>query len=368
MLTLLFVVLFFASITAVVLVRIGRMTRQFSLSKPLSDVPIGPAWLGRVIPADPLRALVTAVVVSALLGVGLVFVGLYFTRHYGWTVFVVTPFVMGFVSASLVSYHREPAMSRCALAAFLGVLTAGLGFFALGLEGLICLLMAVPLAGPAAVTGAMVAFHLQTAQRRVIPTALGMMLCAMPLMLTVEPALIGGPAPSTLRTAIEIDAPPAAVWAHLIEFVPITAPLDTWLFRAGVAYPISARLSGKGVGALRVCEFSTGRFVETIREWDERRELMFTVDEAPPVLREWTPYQHLAPPHLHGYFDPESADFKLVALAGGRTRLEGTSVYRNRMWPLTYWSFWSDAIVRRVHRRVFEHVKQLAEMDRRGSA
>ena len=95
---------------------------------------------------------------------------------------------------------------------------------------------------------------------------------------------------------------------------------------------------------------------------------MFTVDEAPPALREWTLYEHVAPPHLQGYFQPESADFTLVALAGGRTRLEGTSVYRNRMWPSTYWRFWSDAIVRRVHRRVFEHIKQLAEMDRRGSA
>ena len=65
-----------------------------------------------------------------------------------------------------------------------------------------------------------------------------------------------------------------------------------------------------------------------------------------------------------GFFLPESADFRLVTLAGGRTRLEGTSVYRNRMWPSTYWRLWSDAIVRRVHRRVFGHVKQLAEMDR----
>jgi hypothetical protein len=311
---------------------------------------------------------VTAVVVSALLGVGLVFVGIYLVHQYGWAVFIVTPFVMGFASASLVSHHREPTMARCALAASLAVLTAGLGFFALGLEGLICLLMALPLAVPAAVTGATVAFYLQRAQRRVVPTALGMILCAMPLILIAEPALFDAPPPGTVQSGIEIEAAPAAVWAHLVEFEPIAAALDGWVFRAGVAYPISARLAGQGIGAHRICEFSTGRFVETIRKWDEGRELMFTVDEAPPTLREWTPYEHVAPPHLQGYFQPESADFTLVALAGGRTRLEGTSVYRNRMWPSTYWRFWSDAIVRRVHRRVFEHVKQLAERDRRGSA
>jgi len=101
--------------------------------------------------------------------------------------------------------------------------------------------------------------------------------------------------------------------------------------------------------------------VETIRKWNEGQELMFTVDEEPPMLNEWTPYENVHPPHLDGYFLPESADFRLVPLGGNRTRLEGTSVYRNRMWPSGYWRLWSDAIVRRVHRRVFEHVKRLAE-------
>ena len=162
----------------------------------------------------------------------------------------------------------------------------GLGFlFALGLEGIICLLMAIPIAVPGAVVGAMVAFHLQSAQRRAVPMALGMMFCAVSLMIAVEPAVLGAPAPYTVRTAIEIEAPPATVWAHLVEFAPIAAPLDSWWFRAGVAYPISAALSGRGIGAVRTCEFSTGRFVETIRKWDEGRELAFTVDEAPPSSR-----------------------------------------------------------------------------------
>jgi hypothetical protein len=34
------------------------------------------------------------------------------------------------------------------------------------------------------------------------------------------------------------------------------------------------------------------------------------------------------------------------------------------MWPSHYWRLWSDAIVSRVHRRVFENVKQLADVKR----
>ena len=114
---------------------------------------------------------------------------------------------------------------------------------------------------------------------------------------------------------------------------------------------------------MRVCDFSTGRFVETVRVWEEGQRLMFTIESGRPVLREWSPYGDIHPPHVQGYFVPESGDFRLVPLGSRGTRLEGTSVYRNRMWPSGYWRLWSDAIVSRVHRRVFEHVKQLAEGD-----
>jgi len=41
--------------------------------------------------------------------------------------------------------------------------------------------------------------------------------------------------------------------------------------------------------------------------------------------------------------------------------LTGTSRYRNRMWPASYWRLWSDAIVHQIHARVFRQIKRLAE-------
>ena len=73
----------------------------------------------------------------------------------------------------------------------------------------------------------------------------------------------------------------------------------------------------------------------------------------------------LQPLHLAGYLRPERGRFELTALPGGRTRLEGTSWYRNEMWPAAYWRQWSDPIIHRIHRRVFEHIKTLAEQEAR---
>ena len=190
----------------------------------------------------------------------------------------------------------------------------------------------IPISVPCAVVGALVAF-LVHARRPAMPTASGMTICVVPLDLAAEPALFGAPPAHSSTVGRRYRRAAIGCVAHLVEFEPISAPLDSWLFQAGVAYPISAMVRGHGVGAIRVCDFSTGRFVETIRVSDEGRELMFTVAEAPPVLEEWTPYKDVHPPHLKGYFVPESAAFQLVPLAGDGTRLVGTSVYRNHMWP-----------------------------------
>ena len=58
---------------------------------------------------------------------------------------------------------------------------------------------------------------------------------------------------------------------------------------------------------------------------------------------------------------PQGAEFHLISNEDGTTTLSGTSRYRNAMWPGRYWRLWSDLIIHRVHRRVFEHIRQLSE-------
>src|SRR5207247_3347954 len=72
-------------------------------------------------------------------------------------------------------------------------------------------------------------------------------------------------------TSVEIAAPPEKVWPHVQGFADLPPPAE-WFFRTGIAYPVRARISGTGVGAVRRCEFSTGPFVEPITVWDPRSE------------------------------------------------------------------------------------------------
>jgi hypothetical protein len=163
-----------------------------------------------------------------------------------------------------------------------------------------------------------------------------------------------------VTSSIEINAPPAEVWKHVVEFSELSEP-EEWYFRTGIAYPKRARIEGAGPGAVRYCDFSTGTFVEPIEVWNEPYLLRFRVTENPEPMREWSPYARVQPPHLHGYFISRQGQFLLKELPGGKTLLQGTTWYQHGLWPAHYWRWWSDAILHRIHMRVLTHIRALSE-------
>jgi hypothetical protein len=239
-----------------------------------------------------------------------------------------------------------------------------LALFAVAIEGLVCIIMALPVVIPLALLGGLIGFLVQ--RRGYTPTEAPSM---MMLMLIVPLGVMGTetiqplePLRTSVVTTIRIDAPADVVWKNLIAFPDVRQPVAP-LFRLGVSYPIRAAISGEGVGAIRTCLFSTGTFVENVDLWEEGKRLGFTVASGPEAMRELSPYD-VHPRHLDGYFVPESAEFRLAANTDGSTQLEGISWYRNSMWPSGYWRLWSDAVLHQVHLRVFEHIKELSEVER----
>jgi hypothetical protein len=148
----------------------------------------------------------------------------------------------------------------------------------------------------------------------------------------------------------------------VVSFNEITSDLP-WYFRAGIAYPIRATIDGQGVGALRRCEFSTGAFVEPITTWDPPRRLAFDVAAQPPPLRELSIYSKVYAPHVDGYFLSHRGEFRLIALPGGRTRLEGHTWYSSEVYPQGYWRPIGEFLLHRIHQRVLEEVGREAVAD-----
>ena len=302
---------------------------------------------------------------AACISVGLAMLGLsvYGLGTYAWALFFATPFTMGAVSAVIYNSACQRSIWRTLGLALLGTVLTGCVVLLFAIEGVVCLAMAFPIAAVLSMIGALLAWAISSNGRT---SSLGRhpswMLLLLPA-LAVGEAKLAKPTLRDVTTAIEIDAPPERVWPNVIGFSELPAP-PAWIYRLGVAYPKRATIEGTGVGAVRHCEFSTGPFVEPITVWDEPHRLAFDVTSQPPSMTEWSPYQSVNPPHLEGYMVSKGGEFRLVPLAGGRTRLEGTTHYTLAIYPELYWVVYGEALLHGIHARVLDHIKVLSEQRR----
>ena len=322
----------------------------------------GPHGIDRFIPHSKIGSAALSLVVTTVLGIGFVVMGTLVIGAYGWGLFVALPFCLGMFSVLLYSYHEPREWFDSLAVALLPVALVGAALFLVAMEGIICLLMAAPFAVALAALGGALGYAIQARHWRPkqSPAMFSILILLVPATFGVERAAALRPPVYEVQTAIEVNAPPERVWNQVVAFAEIPPPKEL-LFRAGIAYPIRAEISGHGVGAVRHCIFSTGAFVEPIEVWDEPHLLKFGVIANPAPLNELTPYGHIDTPHLHGYFVSDEGQFSLIVLPDGRTRLEGTTWYHNAMWPAAYWHLWSDNIIHRIHSRVLEHIRTEAQ-------
>ncbi len=283
---------------------------------------------------------------------------------YGSVMFIGTPIVTGAVAAYVLNYRCNAGFWFTVLHGILTISVACVGFLAFGIEGAICIVMAIPILGTFALMGTVVGYLIAASVRpSVTDERRGLIGCvlAVPLLASLESQVATTPTFEVL-TAIEINAPREVVWQNVIEFPDIEAP-PPWYFRMGIAMPQRAWIEGTGVGAVRHCEFTTGSFVEPITTWEAPSRLAFDVTDQPEPMYELTPYRHIHPPHLDTGFRSVHGEFRLIELSDGRTRLEGRTWYQLRIFPLSYWTIWSDGLIHSIHRRVLDQIKLTSERE-----
>lgn len=325
-------------------------------------VPMGPY---RAVGASPpsaepvpsgLKSAMLGVAASVGFGLGMIGASVYSLKLYGGALFFGTPFVMGLLTAMLYNRSVRRSLGATLGCAAVAVGLTGLASLLFAIEGVLCLLMAAPIATVIAMLGAALGWAASFQSPR---SAAASMVLALPALAGAESEL-AKPELREVTTSIEIAAPPEAVWRNVIGFSELPPPPE-WFFRLGIAYPVRARIDGEGVGAVRRCEFSTGPFVEPITTWDPPRRLAFDVVSQPPSMTELSPYRHVNAPHLEGYMVSRRGEFRLVPLSGGRTRLEGSTFYTLSIFPESYWVVFGEGLLHAIHGRVLRHIKHLSE-------
>ncbi len=307
----------------------------------------------------PLRAALLGVFVGALYLIPVAAIGLLLGENYGAGIFLGAPLLSGALAGFF--YCRDAHRSAVAAVA-IGVATqlvAAALMVIFALEGFICIFMAMPIAMVIGAVGGLLGRSIAGVRRRNWHSGLSAPMLLLPMLIVAEPS---NRVERVVTSSVEVDAAPDAVWDVVVAFPEI--PTDTtahWLFRAGVAMPLRARIEGNGVGAVRHCEFTTGAFVEPITVWDKPRHLAFDVTAQPEPMREMSPWPSVLAPHIaNGTLRSHRGEFVLEPLPGGRTRLIGRTWYSVDMAPEPYWASWVDWVVHEVHLRVLSHIADVA--------
>ena len=332
-------------------------------SRPLTTMPVPQERQ----PRFAIQPTTAGIVLATVTGVAMVLVSTRVFALYAWGLFLGVPVMIGFIAGWFYNAAASRSAAETSGISIGACSLVGLALIGLHTEGLICLLMALPLALPFSIAGGLIARSMLLRRHTLARTQSGLAcVAALPLLLLGEHTAQLEPPTLPVVTRIVVNAPVHDVWQNVIAFPQLAPPTDP-LFRTGIAYPIGATISGTGVGAVRRCRFSTGDFVEPITTWDTDHLLAFSVAEEPPSLREiGFGSATLHTPHIdRNYFRSRRGQFKLTALDAHHTLLEGTTWYQDYFWPQVYWRPISDAIVHRIHLRVLRHVKAMAEQQYR---
>ncbi len=293
------------------------------------------------------------------LGVLLVFISANKLGKYGTSLFVVWPLLTCLLVGYFLNFKKYIGLKSTIKVIFTGILFIHLSLFLLMIEGAICLAMSLPVT---LLLGAIAGYiGCSIAKVTTKPNLMPLMLfIGIPISPLVE-SKFSQVEVKKVETSIVIDAAPEKVWPHVLSYPENQQNTGKdFIFKIGVAEPLSVKMKGQGVGAIRYCKFSTGAFVEPITAWTKNKYLAFDVQEQPATMKELSIYEDVTPKHLHGYFRAKKGEFILEKI-GNKTKLTGTSWYELEMFPAIYWNIYSRIFIKKIHQKVFGTIKHLSE-------
>jgi len=193
------------------------------------------------------------------------------------------------VALGAVTAHFVPAGNfggRVLGAPILTVLLFILSTLIFHLEGLICLIIIGPVFFAAAILGAFLYISLTDWQtkRRATKRDKTLVVAAFALLpflaISIENQFDNPDDFRRVENIVEIAAPAAVVWQHIIRVAPIEASQlgHSLIDDIGFPRPVEATLTREGVGGVRHATFERGvEFIETVDDWQPLRRLSFSI-------------------------------------------------------------------------------------------
>jgi len=293
----------------------------------------------------PIKTIIHGTLVAtafAICGGVLVFMGNE-TAAEGVTMFYVLPCATGFVTAFTVPYWKAVGLSLQ-----IAMIIAFAVLLVMGIEGIFCVVMALPLIFVAIMLGAGIGLFVKWCVKRRSDSNLSMVFVPVLAGVTVfgagkvEDRLYTGARTECVESSIVIDASPDEVWHAILTFDQVTGP-QPLLMRLGLPIPQSCTMSGSGVGAERTCHFDSGFIRERVTRWQPPEHLEFAIEEVQLPGRHWLGF--------------EGATYALDRIDDGKTKVTRTTTVTSTLRPAIYWRVFERLGTRTEHEYILASLK-----------
>jgi len=237
--------------------------------------------------------------------------------------FLLVPALAGFTVA-MVARGTNIMVASCLLSVA-GPLVL---LIALGKEGVLCAVLALPIIAAALAGGVGLGIVVRSvladrAKNRNATT--GMLVLLAPTLILVgeriETPMLRQPRIEIVQTAVEVSNPPERVWGNIVSIDSIQASKPLLMY-VGLPTPQRCTLQGRGVGAKRTCYFNVGYIEETVTEWNPPYFMGLSIDRTHMPGAYWLKF--------------EAAEYRLEPHGTGTvvTRRTTVSSYLHPSW---YW-------------------------------
>ncbi|RMA58915.1 SRPBCC family protein [Ulvibacter antarcticus] len=300
-----------------------------------------------------------SILYALILVYGLGYLSIVFFGNYGWTLFFLAPFLLGFIPSFIMSNLGVVGLKKSILLGLFTLFIACVGLIVFGIEGFMCIILSLPLFIVSVILGAFSSTRINLKIMNKPGMVLGILALYCVAFFTLDYFNYTDELVPVITSEV-IDAPKEVIWDLITHDLEIEKP-NKFILRTGMSYPVSISVYGKGKDAVRHFNFSTGSYLQPITVWNEPNLLQYNIDKEPLHMTESNPLWEIHPPHLTGYFVSEKGQISLTTVSNGKTKVEYSTWNKVHMTPVAYWKLLSTAVIHHVHKQFFKSLKESVE-------
>jgi len=267
---------------------------------------------------------------------------------YGISFFVFLPFILGYILGSDAVKKGSLAGLIFSLVIFFILLLAG------GLEGMVCILMAMPLALIAIALGVFIRHLVNKATRNKKDSNL-VKSSILPFIILLTAGLIekqitaGDREIISVKTEIILPYTPLEVY-DAIKSVDTVIAEKTWLMKLDLPVPVKCVLDEEKEGGIRTCYFGGGKIVEKITHLEKGKVQQMDVIDYQLTGRKWLGF--------------EEAIYLFEETGTNSCKLTRITTYTSTLTPRFYWEPLEKTGIGQEHDYVFEHIENFLKNTR----